>query len=85
VREDSCRTDQLCAPGKGLENALEFVQHASCHEARRLAHSVPQRWDIIGRLEAKGVGLRIVNMGIDTGTSTGKLMLDVPLPWPRYS
>ena len=34
-------------------------------------------WEIIRKLQAKGVGIRIVNMGIDTNTPTGKLMLNV--------
>ena len=43
----------------------------------RLARCVPHMWEIIDRLRAKGVALRIVNMGIDTNTPTGKLMLNV--------
>jgi DNA invertase Pin-like site-specific DNA recombinase len=31
----------------------------------------------VQRLQAKGVALRIVNLGIDTATPTGKLMLNV--------
>ena len=41
----------------------------------RLARSVPHMWEIVQRLQAEGVGLRIVNLGIDTATPTGKLML----------
>ena len=43
----------------------------------RLARSVPHMWEIIGRLKAKDVALRIVNLGIGTSTPTGKLMLNV--------
>ncbi|WP_252405326.1 recombinase family protein, partial [Escherichia coli] len=32
---------------------------------------------IIEALEAKGVALRIVNLGVDTATPTGRLMLNV--------
>jgi DNA invertase Pin-like site-specific DNA recombinase len=32
---------------------------------------------IIDRLEKKGVSLRILSMGIDTATSTGRLMLNL--------
>jgi DNA invertase Pin-like site-specific DNA recombinase len=39
--------------------------------------SVPHMWEIIGRLKAKDVALRILNLGIDTSTPTGKLMLNV--------
>ncbi len=34
-------------------------------------------WEIVTRLQAKGVALRIVTMGIDTAAPTGKLMLNV--------
>jgi len=34
-------------------------------------------WNIIRALEGKGAALRIVNLGIDTATPTGKLMLNV--------
>jgi DNA invertase Pin-like site-specific DNA recombinase len=43
----------------------------------RLARSVSHLWDIVGKLDTKGVALRIVAMGIDTTTPTGKLMLNV--------
>jgi DNA invertase Pin-like site-specific DNA recombinase len=43
----------------------------------RLARSVPHMWEIVKQLQAKGVALRIVNLGIDTATPTGKLMLNV--------
>jgi DNA invertase Pin-like site-specific DNA recombinase len=33
--------------------------------------------EILGQLEAKGVALRILSMGIDTNTPTGKLMLTI--------
>jgi DNA invertase Pin-like site-specific DNA recombinase len=67
-------------PRKGLEDALEFVRAGDTlvvTKLDRLARSVPHMWEIIGRLQRKGVALRIVNMGIDTGTPTGKLMLNV--------
>lgn len=43
----------------------------------RLARSVAHLMDILGQLEAKGVALRILAMGIDTSTPTGKLMLTI--------
>jgi DNA invertase Pin-like site-specific DNA recombinase len=67
-------------PRKGLDEALEFARAGDTlvvTKLDRLARSVPHIWDLIGRLQAKGVGLRIVNMGIDTSTPTGKLMLNV--------
>ncbi|MEA2756817.1 MAG: hypothetical protein QOJ54_3106, partial [Aliidongia sp.] len=43
----------------------------------RLARSVKHLHDLVDTLNAKGVALRIINLGIDTGTATGKLMLTV--------
>ena len=43
----------------------------------RLARSVSHLLSILERLSAKGAQLRILNMGIDTGTPTGKLMLTI--------
>lgn len=43
----------------------------------RLARSVAHLVDILGQLEAKGVALRILGMGVDTSTPTGKLMLNI--------
>ncbi|OAN46301.1 recombinase family protein [Magnetospirillum moscoviense] len=43
----------------------------------RLARSVSHLLSTLDRLAAKGTQLRILNMGIDTGTPTGKLMLTI--------
>ena len=43
----------------------------------RLARSVTHLGTILADLEAKGVALRIENLGVDTSTSTGKLVLNV--------
>ena len=43
----------------------------------RLARSVAHLVDLLGQLEGKGVALRILAMGIDTSTPTGKLMLTI--------
>lgn len=43
----------------------------------RLARSVPHMHDLLQRLANKGAALKILNMGIDTSTPTGKLMLNV--------
>jgi DNA invertase Pin-like site-specific DNA recombinase len=41
----------------------------------RLARSVAHLCELVARLQAKSVALRILNLNIDTGTPTGKLML----------
>jgi len=65
-------------PRKVLEEALEFTREGDTlvvTKLDRLARSVQHLWDIVGQLQSKGVALRIINLGVDTGTPTGKLML----------
>jgi DNA invertase Pin-like site-specific DNA recombinase len=65
-------------PRKALEAALDYVREGDTlvvTKLDRLARSVHHLWEIAGKLQAKGVALRIVNLGVDTGTPTGKLML----------
>ncbi|HEY8382999.1 MAG TPA: recombinase family protein [Microvirga sp.] len=61
-----------------LEQAIDFAREGDTlvvTKLDRLARSVPHLWEIVSRLRTKGVELRIVNLGIDTSTPTGKLML----------
>ena len=63
-----------------LEAALTFARKGDTlvvTKLDRLARSVIHMGEIVSRLEAKGVALRIEAMGVDTGTPTGKLMLNV--------
>ena len=74
--------EQTSSVGKraGLETLLENMRDGDTlvvTKLDRLARSVLNLWDIIGTLERKGVALRIVNLGIDSATPTGKLMLNV--------
>jgi len=68
------------ATRKGLEAALDFCREGDTlvvTKLDRLARSVIHLGKIIEALDAKGVALRIVNLGVDTSTPTGKLMLNV--------
>jgi DNA invertase Pin-like site-specific DNA recombinase len=68
---DVSARDQLAA-------ALEFVRAGDTFvvtKLDRLARSVAHLMQIVEALGAKGVALRILNLGIDTSTPTGKLML----------
>ncbi|MFL7905704.1 recombinase family protein [Azospirillum argentinense] len=61
-----------------LAQALEFVREGDTlvvTKLDRLARSVAHLLSILDTLKSKGAELRILNMGIDTGTPTGKLML----------
>jgi DNA invertase Pin-like site-specific DNA recombinase len=63
-----------------LEAALEFVRESDVlvvTKLDRLARSVADLMRIIQALERKGAGLRVLNLGMDTSTPTGKLMLTV--------
>jgi DNA invertase Pin-like site-specific DNA recombinase len=67
-------------PRKTLDEAIAFCRKGDTFAVTkldRLARSVMDMWGIINRLEANGVALRVLNLGLDTGTSTGKLMLTV--------
>lgn len=63
-----------------LAEALDYVREGDTlivTRLDRLARSVPHLLEILGKLNSKGASLRILVMGIDTGTPTGKLMLTV--------
>jgi len=67
-------------PREALEEAISFAREGDalvvtkiCRLARSVAHLV----EIIDRLEKKRVTLRILSVGIDTGTPTGRLMLNL--------
>ena len=62
----------------GLERALESVREGDAFvvtKLDRLARSVRHLLELVDRLQAKGVALRILNMGLDTANPTGRLML----------
>jgi DNA invertase Pin-like site-specific DNA recombinase len=68
-----------------LEAAITFARRGDTlvvTKLDRLARSVVHMGELVARLEAKGVALRIISLGVgegglDTSTSTGKLMLNV--------
>lgn len=65
---------------KALEDALDFMRDGDVlvvTKLDRLARSVEHLGQLVKRLEAKGVALRILGMGVDTGTPTGRLMVNL--------
>jgi DNA invertase Pin-like site-specific DNA recombinase len=63
-----------------LEAALDFIRAGDVFvvtKLDRLARSVADLCAIVKRIESKGGALRILAMSLDTGTSTGRLMLNV--------
>ncbi len=68
------------APRKALEDAIDFAREGDIlcvTKLDRLARSVAHLCELVARLQAKSVALRILNLNIDTGTPTGKLMLNL--------
>ncbi len=63
-----------------LDEALAFVRQGDTlivTRLDRLARSVAHLSKLVEQLEAKGVALKILSMGLDTSTSNGRLMLNV--------
>jgi DNA invertase Pin-like site-specific DNA recombinase len=63
-----------------LDAAMEFVREydtLTVTKLDRLARSTKDLMSIIQELDRKNVGLRILDLGIDTQTPTGKLMLTI--------
>lgn len=66
-----------------LERALEFLREGDTlvvTKLDRLARSVQHLWSIVEALDAKGVGLVILNLGgekLNTSSASGRLMLSV--------
>jgi DNA invertase Pin-like site-specific DNA recombinase len=63
-----------------LTAALEYVRDGDTFivtKLDRLARSVAHLVEITAELKRKGVALKIVDMGVDTGTPTGRLFLNI--------
>lgn len=66
-----------------LERAVQFSREGDTMvvtKVDRLARSTSRLWEIVGDLEARGVGLRVLNLGgetVDTKSATGKLILNI--------
>jgi DNA invertase Pin-like site-specific DNA recombinase len=63
-----------------LEQALSFVREGDVFvvtKIDRLARSIVNLCEIVARIEKRKASLRILAMSLDTGTPTGKLILNV--------
>jgi DNA invertase Pin-like site-specific DNA recombinase len=74
--------EQVSSVGQrtALQEAVAFCRDGDTlvvTKLDRLARSVMHLGSILSELEAKGIALRIENLGVDTSTPTGKLMLNV--------
>ena len=67
-------------PREGLRAAVDCARDGDIvvvTKLDRLARSVRNLGEIVEELEDKGVGLRVLDLGLDTSNATGKLMLNV--------
>jgi DNA invertase Pin-like site-specific DNA recombinase len=63
-----------------LDAALDFLREGDTlvvTKLDRLCRSVAHLLEILERVRAKGAHLRILNLGIDTGSATGELVLTI--------
>lgn len=63
-----------------LAEALRFIRQGDVlivTKLDRLARSVKHLHEVVEAITAKGASLRILDMSIDTGTSSGRLMLNL--------
>jgi DNA invertase Pin-like site-specific DNA recombinase len=63
-----------------LERVLEYVREGDTlvvTKLDRLARSMANLMDIMGKLRAMGVELKVLALNLDTSTPTGKLMLNL--------
>jgi DNA invertase Pin-like site-specific DNA recombinase len=71
------------APRDQLKAAMDFARKGDAlvvTKVDRLARSTVGLWDIVRELEAKDVGLRVLNLGgetVDTRSATGRLILNI--------
>ena len=66
------------AERKELDEAISFARSGDVFlvtKLDRLARNTQHLLEIVERLEGKGVSLKVLNLGLDTSTPTGKLML----------
>jgi DNA invertase Pin-like site-specific DNA recombinase len=65
---------------EALAQAMEFCREGDTFvvtKLDRLARSVRHLGELLEHFEVSGVGLRVLSLGLDTSTATGKLMLNV--------
>jgi DNA invertase Pin-like site-specific DNA recombinase len=77
-----CYEEQVSSVAERTElgAALKYVRKGDTFvvtKLDRLARSVRDLCRIVDMLDKKGVALRILNLGIDTGTATGKLVVQI--------
>jgi DNA invertase Pin-like site-specific DNA recombinase len=85
LQQHSCEKifqEQVSSIGarRELERAIDFCREGDVlivTKLDRLARSVTHLGAVLGRLEMKRVGLRILNLNLDSTSATGKLMLNL--------
>jgi len=85
LKEAGCQKvfqEQVSSVGarRQLDAAVDFAREGDIlvvTKLDRLARSVANLLEIVAKLQGKGVALRILGMGLDTGTATGRMMLTI--------
>jgi DNA invertase Pin-like site-specific DNA recombinase len=78
----SLYSEQVSSVGQRLKltELLAFIRDGDVvivTKLDRLARSMRDLIEIVSKIECRGASLRILGMGLDTGSATGKLMLNV--------
>lgn len=74
------RVSGLRAHKPELEKLLSHLREGDCvmcTELSRLGRDVRGTLELVDRLEERGVALRVLNLGLDTSTPTGRVVLTV--------
>jgi DNA invertase Pin-like site-specific DNA recombinase len=80
VHPHLCRASEFgrpAGPAGGSPRLLERRGRALCDQAGPARPKYARSVEHVARIEAKGAGLRVLSMSLDTTTATGRLMLNV--------
>ncbi|WP_370281699.1 recombinase family protein [Pseudooceanicola sp.] len=74
--------EQTCSvgPREALPEAVRYCREGDTFvvtKLDRLARSVKHLGELLEDLESRSIGLRVLDLGLDTSNATGKLMLNV--------
>ena len=78
IYEDTCSGTVADRPG--LARALDVVRAGDAlvvWKLDRIGRSLAHVVDLVGSLQAKGIGLKVLTGGIDTTTATGRLVFGI--------
>jgi DNA invertase Pin-like site-specific DNA recombinase len=86
VYEDTCSGTVTDRPG--LARALEVVREGDAlviWKLDRIGRSLKHVVELVDGLQQRGAGLKVLTGGIDTTSSTGRLVFGIFATWPSSS